>query len=635
MSENAGEKMSFQTEVSQLLHLMIHSLYSHKEIFLRELISNAADAIDKARFTTLSDPSALGDDKDFAIDVKLDKKAGTVTVSDNGIGMDRDELIQNLGTIARSGTKAFVQGLSGDQAKDMSLIGQFGVGFYSAFMVADTVTVVSRRLGSDSAWKWTSEGTGDFTIAPAEKESRGTEIVLHLRKEEEDYLEDWTVRDVVRKYSEFVSWPLRLTWEKTTTEGEGDDRKEKSETVTETLNSKPALWRQSPSSVTEEQYKEFYHHISRAPGDPLLWTHTKVEGTNEFSVLAYVPSKAPYGIFQTDFVRGVKLYVKRVFVMDEAKELLPTWLRFVQGVVDSEDLPLNVSREILQDNKQVDAIRKHLTKKVLESLQKFSEEKPDEYAAWWRELGSVLKEGFYMNWQFLDELKALLRFGTTFADAKNGLTSLKEYVSRMPESQKEIYVLTGESPEAVRHSPHLEALEAKGYEVLFLTDPVDEWMLQFLREFDGKRFRNIAEGDLDLADASDKKKTEEAEKGPFAGVLAAIRERLKDSLSEVRLTSLLKDSPSRLVSDAGSMSLRMEQRMKSFGGEHGLSKRILELNPEHPVCRHLLSLGDDKADERNDWYDYLYDQALIAEGADLPDPGSYVKLVNRLLSKGF
>ena len=635
MSENAGEKMSFQTEVSQLLHLMIHSLYSHKEIFLRELISNAADAIDKARFTTLSDPSALGDDKDFAIDVKLDKKAGTVTVSDNGIGMDRDELIQNLGTIARSGTKAFVQGLSGDQAKDMSLIGQFGVGFYSAFMVADEVTVTSRRLGSDSAWKWTSEGTGDFTIAPAEKESRGTEIVLHLRKEEEDYLEDWTVRDVVRKYSEFVSWPLRLTWEKTTTEGEGDDRKEKSETVTETLNSKPALWRQSPSSVTEEQYKEFYHHISRAPGDPLLWTHTKVEGTNEFSVLAYVPSKAPYGIFQTDFVRGVKLYVKRVFVMDEAKELLPTWLRFVQGVVDSEDLPLNVSREILQDNKQVDAIRKHLTKKVLESLQKFSEEKPDEYAAWWRELGSVLKEGFYMNWQFLDELKALLRFGTTFADAKNGLTSLKEYVSRMPESQKEIYVLTGESPEAVKHSPHLEALEAKGYEVLLMTDPVDEWMLQFLREFDGKRFRNIAEGDLDLADASDKKKTEEAEKGPFAGVLAAIKERMKESLSEVRLTSLLKDSPSRLVSDAGSMSLRMEQRMKSFGGEQGLSKRILELNPEHPVCKHLLALGDDKADEKNDWYDYLYDQALIAEGADLPDPGSYVKLVNRLLAKGF
>ena len=635
MSENAGEKMSFQTEVSQLLHLMIHSLYSHKEIFLRELISNAADAIDKARFTTLSDPSALGDDKEFAIDVKLDKKAGTVTVSDNGIGMDRDELIQNLGTIARSGTKAFVQGLSGDQAKDMSLIGQFGVGFYSAFMVADEVTVTSRRLGSDSAWKWTSEGTGDFTIAPAEKESRGTEIVLHLRKEEEDYLEDWTVRDVVRKYSEFVSWPLRLTWETTTTEGEGDDKKEKSETVTETLNSKPALWRQNPSSVTEEQYKEFYRHISRAPGDPLLWTHTKVEGTNEFSVLAYVPSKAPYGIFQTDFVRGVKLYVKRVFVMDEAKELLPTWLRFVQGVVDSEDLPLNVSREILQDNKQVDAIRKHLTKKVLESLQKFSEDKPDEYAAWWRELGSVLKEGFYMNWQFLDELKALLRFGTTFDGAKNGLTSLKEYVSRMPESQKEIYVLTGESPEAVRHSPHLEALEAKGYEVLFLTDPVDEWMLQFLREFDGKRFRNIAEGDLDLADASDKKKTEEAEKGPFAGVLAAIRERLKDSLSEVRLTSLLKDSPSRLVSDAGSMSLRMEQRMKSFGGEQGLSKRILELNPEHPVCKHLLSLGDDKADERNDWYDYLYDQALIAEGADLPDPGSYVKLVNRLLAKGF
>ena len=627
--------MSFQTEVSQLLHLMIHSLYSHKEIFLRELISNAADAIDKARFTTLSDPSALGDDKEFAIDVKLDKKAGTVTVSDNGIGMDRDELIQNLGTIARSGTKAFVQGLSGDQAKDMSLIGQFGVGFYSAFMVADEVTVTSRRLGSDSAWKWTSEGTGDFTIAPAEKESRGTEIVLHLRKEEEDYLEDWTVRDVVRKYSEFVSWPLRLTWETTTTEGEGDDKKEKSETVTETLNSKPALWRQNPSSVTEEQYKEFYRHISRAPGDPLLWTHTKVEGTNEFSVLAYVPSKAPYGIFQTDFVRGVKLYVKRVFVMDEAKELLPTWLRFVQGVVDSEDLPLNVSREILQDNKQVDAIRKHLTKKVLESLQKFSEDKPDEYAAWWRELGSVLKEGFYMNWQFLDELKALLRFGTTFDGAKNGLTSLKEYVSRMPESQKEIYVLTGESPEAVRHSPHLEALEAKGYEVLFLTDPVDEWMLQFLREFDGKRFRNIAEGDLDLADASDKKKTEEAEKGPFAGVLAAIRERLKDSLSEVRLTSLLKDSPSRLVSDAGSMSLRMEQRMKSFGGEQGLSKRILELNPEHPVCKHLLSLGDDKADERNDWYDYLYDQALIAEGADLPDPGSYVKLVNRLLAKGF
>ena len=633
MSENAGEKMPFQTEVAQLLHLMIHSLYSHKEIFLRELISNAADAIDKARFTALSDPSLLGDDKEFAIDVRLDKKAGTVTVVDNGIGMNRDELVQNLGTIARSGTKAFVQGLSGDQAKDMSLIGQFGVGFYSAFMVADKVDVVSKRMGEEGAWRWSSEGLGEFVVSPAEREKRGTEITLHLRKDEENYLEEWTVRDVVRKYSEFVSWPVRLVYDKTTKEGEGDDAKETVKSVTETLNAKSALWRESPSKVTEEQYKEFYHHVSHVPGDPLLWTHTKVEGTNEFSVLAYVPSKAPYGIFQSDYARGLKLYVKRVFVMDEAKELLPTWLRFVQGVVDSEDLPLNVSRESLQDNKQVDAIRKHLTKKVLESLQKLSEEKPDEYAAWWRELGSVLKEGFYMNWQFLDELKELLRFGTTFADARNGLTSLKEYVSRMPESQKEIYVLTGESPEAARHSPHLEALEAKGYEVLLMTDPVDEWMLQFLREYDGKQFRNIAQGDLDLADAADRKKTEEAEKGPFAGVLAAIKERLKESLSDARLTSLLKDSPSRLVSDAGSMSLRMEQRMKNFGGGQTVSKRILELNPDHPICKKLLELGDDKADERNDWFDYLYDQALIAEGADLPDPGDYVKLVNKLLTK--
>lgn len=631
MSNNQKEKLQFQTEVQQLLHLMIHSLYSHKEIFLRELISNAADAIDKARFISISDPTVLGDEKDFGIEIKLDKTENTLKVIDNGIGMNREEMIHNLGTIAHSGTKAFVQKMSEEKKKDMSLIGQFGVGFYSAFMVAERVEVHSRKLDEEQGWLWSSEGTGEFTIEERGKEGRGTEVTLYLKEEEREYLEEWTVRSTIQKYSEFISWPMKLSWMKSKWEGEGENAKESFEPALELLNEKPAIWRRAPSELTDEQYKEFYHHIAHTSEDPLLWSHNRVEGTNEFSQLVYIPKKAPYGIHHTDFNKGVKLYVRRIFVMDEAKELLPNWLRFVQGVVDSEDLPLNVSREILQENKQVDAIRKHLTKKVLEALQKFSEDDPAAYAEWWNELGMVLKEGFYMNWQFLDELKALLRFHTSFSDAAHGLTSLKEYLSRMPESQKEIFVLTGENSEAVRNSPHLETVQSKGYEVLLLTDPVDEWMLQFLHEFEGKKLRNIAQGELDIADSADKKRIDEQQKGPFANLLKAMQEHLSDKLSEVRLTSLLKDSPSRIVAQEGVPSMRMEQMMRHAGGSKEMTKRILELNPEHAIAQQLLN--SDNLEEQKEWFEYLYGQAVISEGAELQDPGAFAKLLNKLVSR--
>lgn len=629
-----AEKMEFQTEVKQLLHLMIHSLYSHKEIFLRELISNAADAIDKVKFEGLSNADLIGNDSDFRIKVKLNKEANQIIISDNGIGMNRDDLIAHLGTIARSGTKAFMENLTGDSSKDVSLIGQFGVGFYSLFMVASSVEVNTLKAGESQAYFWKSEGDGDFEIGESEKSTRGTEITLHLKEDEKEFVDAWQTRSVITKYSEYVTHPIVLEFEEETPakeEGEAAVIEQKSEI----LNEKPALWRRSKSDIEADEYKEFYKHISSDSAEPLVSSHNKVEGTQEYTTLLYVPSKAPHGIFHQDTPNGLKLYVKRVFIMDDCKELLPNYLRFVRGIVDSEDLPLNVSREILQSNKVVENIKKHITKKVLAELKKFAQDNPIAYHEWWAELGNVLKEGFYMNWENLDELKALLRFQSTNGSSSKDLTSLTDYVSRMREDQKDIYYISGESRAAVESSPHLEIFKAKGIEVLYLVDPIDEWVTQSLFEFDGKSLKNITKGEIDLGEDSkeEKEKTEEA-KGTFKDLLEGITKHLDSNIKEARLTSRLKDSPCCLVADENDMTANMERIMKMSGQTAPVSKRILEINPEHAISKKLLSSFEKGADSEvtTEVMDYLYYQALIAEGSELPNPGQYVKLVNKMLA---
>lgn len=630
-----AEKMEFQTEVKQLLHLMIHSLYSHKEIFLRELISNAADAIDKARFEGLSNPSLLGDDSDFKIKVELDKEANKITISDNGIGMNREDLINHLGTIARSGTKAFMENLTGDSKEDVSLIGQFGVGFYSLFMVASEVEVRTLKAGETQGFTWRSEGAGDFEISENDKTTRGTEIILSLKEDEKEFVDAWQTRSVITKYSEYVSHPIVLEYEEETPakeEGEAAVIEQKSEI----LNDKPALWRRGKSDISTEDYQEFYSHISHDTAKPLVHSHNKVEGTQEYTTLLYVPSKAPHGIFHQDTPNGLKLYVKRVFIMDDCKELLPNYLRFVRGIVDSEDLPLNVSREILQSNKVVENIKKHITKKVLDELKKFAAKNPTEYHEWWSELGNVLKEGFYMNWENLDELKALLRFQSSNGSSEKDLTSLADYVSRMREDQKDIYYISGESRAAVESSPHLEIFKEKGIEVLYMVDPIDEWVTQSLFEFEGKSLKNITKGEIDLGEdsAEEKEKTEEA-KGTFKDLLEGVTKHLDSNIKEARLTSRLKDSPCCLVADENDMTANMERIMKMSGQTAPLSKRILEINPEHAISKKLLASfeSDPSGANTTDVMDYLYYQALIAEGSELPNPGAYVKLVNKMLGQ--
>lgn len=629
-----AEKMEFQTEVKQLLHLMIHSLYSHKEIFLRELISNAADAIDKVKFEGLSNADLIGNDSDFRIKVELNKEANQIIISDNGIGMNRDDLIAHLGTIARSGTKAFMENLTGDSSKDVSLIGQFGVGFYSLFMVASSVEVNTLKAGESQAYFWKSEGDGDFEIGESDKATRGTQITLHLKEDEKEFVDAWQTRSVITKYSEYVTHPIVLEFEEETPakeEGEAAVIEQKSEI----LNEKPALWRRSKSDIEADEYKEFYKHISSDSAEPLVSSHNKVEGTQEYTTLLYVPSKAPHGIFHQDTPNGLKLYVKRVFIMDDCKELLPNYLRFVRGIVDSEDLPLNVSREILQSNKVVENIKKHITKKVLAELKKFAQDNPTAYHEWWAELGNVLKEGFYMNWENLDELKALLRFQSTNGSSSKDLTSLTDYVSRMREDQKDIYYISGESRAAVESSPHLEIFKAKGIEVLYLVDPIDEWVTQSLFEFDGKSLKNITKGEIDLGEDSkeEKEKTEEA-KGTFKDLLEGITKHLDSNIKEARLTSRLKDSPCCLVADENDMTANMERIMKMSGQTAPVSKRILEINPEHAISKKLLTSFEKGADSEvtTEVMDYLYYQALIAEGSELPNPGQYVKLVNKMLA---
>ncbi|MFX1736409.1 molecular chaperone HtpG [Paraburkholderia sp. A1RI_3L] len=626
----AQETMSFQAEVKQLLQLMIHSLYSNKEIFLRELISNASDAADKLRFEALANSALYEDDPNLRIRVSYDKAARTVTIDDNGIGMSRDEAISHLGTIARSGTKEFFSKLSGDQQKDAALIGQFGVGFYSGFIVADRITVETRRAGLPAAEgvRWESAGEGDFAVETIERKQRGTTITLHLREGEDELLSTFKLKSIIQKYSDHVALPILMKKE------EWDA--EKSEMVTkdedDTVNQASALWTRPKSEITDEQYTQFYQHLSHDHQDPLTWTHNRVEGRSEYTQLLYVPAHAPFDLWNRDHRGGLKLYVKRVFIMDDAEQLLPAYLRFVKGVVDSSDLPLNVSREILQESRDVKAIREGVTKRALSMLEELANAETDEgkakYATFWNEFGQVLKEGIGEDFANRERIAKLARFASTHNDSAEQNVSLAEYVGRMKPEQTKIYYVTADTWQAAKSSPHLEVFRKKGIEVLLLTDRVDEWMLSFLTEFDGKPLQSVARGDLDLGALDDEeKKQQEKVSDELKPLVEKMKEALKDKAKDVRLTFRLTDSPSCLVADEGEMSGYLQRMLKAAGQQAPMFHPILEVNPEHALVK---ALRTDSADF-DDWCHLLFDQALLAEGGALDDPASFVKRTNALL----
>lgn len=620
------ESHEFQAEVSQILQLMIHSLYSNKEIFLRELISNASDACDKLRFEAIKDDSLYGGDSDLAVVVSFDKDASTITISDNGIGMSREEVVNNIGTIARSGTKAFLDSLSGDQQKDSHLIGQFGVGFYSSFIVADKVTVVTRRAGSDEAVKWESEGTGSYTLETAERDGRGTDIIMHLREEEKEFLDDWRLRSTIKKYSDNIELPVKML-EYVAPKGKDDEEEPKTPEL-ETINSARALWTRPKSELKEEDYKEFYKTVSHDWQDPLTWSHNKVEGKLEYTSLLYIPSTAPFDLFDREQQSGIKLYVQRVFIMDDSKELMPNYLRFVKGLVDSSDLPLNVSREILQSNKVIDNIRAGSVKKVLgmiESLAK-SDDK-EQFASFWSTFGQVIKEGPVEDRANQERILKICRFASTHADTSEQIVSLEDYVSRMAPGADTIYYVTADSFNAAKNSPHLEAFRAKGIEVLLMSDRVDEWMMSQLQEFDGKKFVSVAKGELELTE--EEKKAQEKTVEESKPLIERIQKALGETVDAVRPSSRLTSSPACLVLGEQDMALHMQQLMKQAGHAIPDSKPSLEVNVEHA----LLQKMDKEADEDRfaDFVDVLYGQAVIAEGGQLEDPASFVKKLNELL----
>jgi len=635
---STAEKHTFQAEVNEVLSLVVNSLYSHREVFLRELISNSADALDQLNFRALTDHALLGDDKELRVELVRDDEAGTLTIRDNGVGMTRDELIENLGTIARSGSKKLMQSLSAEQKKDVSLIGQFGVGFYSAFLVADAVTVTSKKAGSDESWTWKSEAKGEFEITEAGREGRGTEITLQLKDDAKDYVQEWPVREVVRKYSDYVRWPIRMEVERTT--GEGEEQKTEKEWLT--LNQAQAIWTRSKSDVEDSDYQEFYKSLSTDWNPPLAWTHFKVEGTHELTGLLYLPEKAPFDL--TDRSKsGVKLFVKRVFIMDDAQEIVPEWLRFVRGVVDSEDLPLNVSREILQKDATTRFIKKQVVGKTLTLLEELaaegaterevegSEEKQtvNRYERFYGEFSRNLKEGVYHEHDARERLAKLLRFHTTHGD-DDAMTGLADYVSRMDAEQKSIYYVAADSLPAAQASPHIEALKKHGHEVLLMTESIDEWVVDALREFDGKQLVSAAKGALDLPESDeDKKKKEEAEK-ELAPVLERVQKALDDHVSAVRVTDRLTDSPACLVTAEGGMSARQEKVLREAGHDVPEQKRILELNAGHAVVQKLQGLEDEG--RFADWSALLYDQALLAEGSLPTDPAAFSRRVTSLMS---
>ena len=623
------ETLGFQTEVKQLLHLMIHSLYSNKEIFLRELISNASDAADKLRFEGLAKPELFENDAELKITVSFDKEARTITISDNGIGMSRDEVIANIGTIAKSGTKAFFEQLSGDSKKDANLIGQFGVGFYSAFIVADKVSLTTRRAGSNTAEgiRWESQGEGEYTLEQVEKAGRGTDIVLHLKEGEDELLADWALKRIVRTYSDHISIPILM--KKGSSYGENGEVIESDEL--EAVNAASALWTRSKSEISDEQYTEFYKHVAHDFTDPLAWSHARVEGRQEYTELLYIPARAPFDMWDRERKQGIKLYVRRVFIMEDSDKLMPQYLRFVRGVIDSNDLPLNVSREILQESKDIDAIRAGCVKKVLGLLEDLAANQTEKYAAFWKEFGQVLKEGVGEDHANKERIAKLLRFASTAVDGDEPTVSLSDYIGRMKEGQDKIYFITADTLAAARNSPHLEVFKKKGVEVLLLTDRVDEWVVGSLFEFDGKSLQSVAKGTLDLgaledeADKEAQKLAEEAAKPLVEKVQSA----LGDKVKEVRATVRLTDSPACLVAGEHDMSAHLERMLKAAGQKVEASKPTLEINPEHVLVKRLAEESD--AGRAADLAQVLYDQALLAEGGKLEDPATFVKRINKLL----
>ena len=626
--ETQKETLGFQTEVKQLLHLMIHSLYSNKEIFLRELISNASDAVDKLRFEALAKPELLEGGAELKIRVSFDKDAKTVTLEDNGIGMSREDAITHLGTIAKSGTADFMKHLSGDQKKDSHLIGQFGVGFYSAFIVADKVDVFSRRAGAAASEgvHWSSKGEGDFEVATVEKAERGTRIVLHLKSAEDEFADGWRLRNIIKKYSDHIALPIELPKEVAAVEGE-----EQPAVEWETVNRASALWTRPRTEVKDEEYQEFYKHVAHDFENPLSWSHNKVEGKLEYSSLLYVPTRAPFDLYQREAPKGLKLYVQRVFVMDQAESFLPLYLRFIKGVVDSNDLSLNVSREILQKDPIIDSMKSALTKRVLDMLEKLAKNEPEQYKGFWKNFGQVMKEGPAEDFANKEKIAGLLRFASTQGDDGEQVVGLADYLARAKEGQDKIYYLTGETYAQVKNSPHLEVFRKKGIEVLLLTDRIDEWLMSYLSDFDGKSFVDVARGDLDLGNLDseeDKKAAEEVAKSK-EGLVERLKTALGDSVAEVRVSHRLTDSPAILAIGEQDLGLQMRQILEASGQKVPDSKPIFEFNPAHPLIE---KLDNEQSDERfGDLSHILFDQAALAAGDSLKDPAAYVRRLNKLL----
>ncbi|MES3006406.1 MAG: molecular chaperone HtpG [Pseudomonadota bacterium] len=628
--ETKKETRGFETEAKQLLHLMIHSLYSNKEVFLRELISNASDAADKLRFEALSQPELYESDSDLKVIVDFDKEAGTITITDNGIGMSRDEAISHLGTIARSGTSQFLKNLSGDQRKDSQLIGQFGVGFYSSFIVATEVEVLTRRAGvkPSEAVRWTSAGEAEYTIEDIEKAQRGTTIILHLRAEDKDFAEYYRLKNIVKKYADHISIPVLMPKQESSQE---ESESSSSPVEFEAVNSAKALWTRSRNDIKDEEYVEFYKHISHDFESPLSWSHNKVEGKLEYTGLLYTPARAPYDLWNRDGARGLKLYVQRVFIMDEAEQFMPLYLRFIKGVVDSSDISLNVSREILQKDPVVDSMRSALTKKALEMLGKLKKDEPGKYATFWKEFGQVLKEGPGEDYANREKIAGLLLFASTHNSSSEQNQGLSDYVTRMKPVQDKIYYVIAESANAARNSPHLEIFRKKNIEVLLLSDRIDEWLMSHLHEFDGKQLQDITRGSLDLGkleDDAEKEKQGETEK-KFESLANRIKTQLGDDVKEVRVTHRLTDSPACLVIDEDDMGAQMRRIMEAAGQSAPEAKPIFEINPEHPL---IVKLDQEPDDERfDDLISVLFDQASLAEGRQLQDPGRFTKRLNKLL----
>ena len=625
--EAKTETRGFETEVNQLLDLMIHSLYSNKEIFIRELISNASDACDKLRFLGVTDDSLYEKDIDLKIKVAYDKDARTVTITDNGIGMNRDEVIDNIGTIAKSGTRSFFDSLTGDASSDAKLIGQFGVGFYSSFIVAHKVTLKTRKAGDATANGvcWESEGKGEYKIQTIDKTARGTEVTLHLREGEDEFLNDWKLRSIITQYSDHISFPVVMDKVVEPAEEGGETTIEQ-----ETVNQASALWTLPKSEITDDEYKEFYKHVAHDFEEPLSWIHNRVEGTNEYTSLFYLPKRAPFDLYDRESKHGIKLYVQRVFIMEDSEQLMPKYLRFVRGLVDSSALSLNISREILQNNKVIDSIRNGSVKKILSMLEKMAKNEPEKYATFWKEFGRVLKEGPGEDFANKEKIGKLLRFASTHNDSAEQNVSLDDYISRMPETQESIYYIAADSHSAAKNSPHLEIFRKKGIEVLLLSDRVDEWLTSNFSEYEGKSLKSVAKGELDLDKDDEESKKEKQKKAKKSeDLIKRMKQALGEKVEEVRLSNRLTDSPACIVLNQQDMAMHMQRLLKEAGHEMPNSKPVLEINPDHPIVKRL---DKEKSDDRfNDWSEILFDQAILAEGGHLDDPASFVHKLNEML----